>query len=332
MMYRNYLILLLFQSIFMASCSNGSQTQQPVDSQANLPEQDLEKQQPKARKAFQDTIELADSLIVQNMIYMPAGEIVIGSESGAPNEGPPFKTTVSGFYIDKHPVTVAEFREFIEYSHYKTEAERFGNSGVYDISRAEWLLIEGANWEYPLGQDQPKAFDNHPVTQVSWNDAVAYSQWAKKRLPTEIEWEYAARCGQNSTNKYVWGNEPKLDGRYMANTWQGSQYDMQGDDGFVYTSPVGTYDETACGLTDMAGNVWEWCQNTYVLYRGNNRPFTIDTNLKVIRGGSFMFDLAADNSYTVTYRMYNTKETSLFNTGFRCVKDIDSDSLQPVEQ
>ncbi|MDO9615760.1 MAG: SUMF1/EgtB/PvdO family nonheme iron enzyme [Bacteroidota bacterium] len=179
-----------------------------------------------------------------------------------------------------------------------------------------------ANWQYPMGKNAPKAEDNYPVTHVSWNDATAYTAWAGKRLPTETEWEYAARCGGRSHAKFSWGNELVQNGKYMANVWQGEDLTaQQGADGFALTSPVGSFPETSCGLTDMGENVWNWCSDVYTIYPGNNTPFQYNPEAKVIRGGSFFFDQNGENSYSISGRASNTQETSLFNTGFRCAMD-----------
>lgn len=248
----------------------------------------------------------------------------MGSGKGTPQQYPSRKVYVQAFEIDKYPVAVNEFRHFIEATGYRTDADKFGDSGVFDLNSFSWKLIPKANWEYPFGPNQAKAENNHPVTHVSWNDAVAYASWAGKRLPTEAEWEFAATCGGKSATFFSWGDQLVVNGKYMANVWQGSDfYTQQGEDGFVFTSPVGYYGETSCGMSDMGGNVWNWCSDVYKPYPGDTVGNPLNAELKSIRGGSFFFDQNGENSYSVTGRSSNTSETSLFNTGFRCAKDID---------
>lgn len=256
------------------------------------------------------------------MVYFEGGSFMMGSVNGIPNEQPVHKVEVQPFKIDKYPVTVGEFRRFAEATGYKTDADRFGDSGVYDFNIFSWALVPGANWQYPMGKNAPPVGDNYPVTHVSWNDATAYAAWAGKRLPTEAEWEYAARSGGKNNMKFSWGNELVQNGKYMANVWQGPYLKaLQGADGFAITSPVGSFPETSCGLTDMGGNVWNWCSDVYTLYPGNNAPFQHNPEAKVIRGGSFFFDQNGETSYSTAGRASNTQETSLFNIGFRCAED-----------
>lgn len=265
-----------------------------------------------------------ESINKSPMVYFEGGNFMMGSDKGTPQEQPVHQVEVKSFKIDKYSVTVNDFRLFLKATGYTTDAERYGDSGVFDFNTSNWILTPGANWEYPLGKNSPVAADNHPVTHVSWNDATAYAAWAGKRLPTEAEWEYAASCGGKSHAKFSWGNELIKDGKYMANVWQGSDLSSkQGADGFVLTSPVGNYGETPCGLSDMGGNVWNWCADTYKPYPGSNTPDPQNPDLKVIRGGSFFFDQNGENSYTTTGRASNTQETSLFNTGFRCAMDAE---------
>lgn len=258
------------------------------------------------------------------MIHFEGGTFTMGSEKGLSNEKPEHQVTVTSFYIERTPVTVADFRGFIKTTGYITDAENFGDAGVFNFNKNRWELVEGATWEYPFGPDGPKAQDNHPVTQVSWNDASAYAEWAGKRLPSEAEWEYAARCGGKNKSIYSWGNELIVDGKYQANVWQGDQLtDRQGADGFVFTSPVGYYGGTACGLTDMGGNVWNWCADIYQGYPGSEHHVQASGNIRSIRGGSFFFDANGKYSYTVSARSMNSIETSLFNTGFRCALNAE---------
>lgn len=255
------------------------------------------------------------------MIYFKGGTFMMGSEKGLPNEKPVHEVTVKPFYIDKSPVTVAQFRQFVEVTGYKTEAEIYGDSGVFNFEKQQWELLPGATWFKPFGPDGPIAEDNHPVTHVSWNDAMAFAKWAGKRLPTEKEWEYAARSGKNSGEKFSWGNEVSVNGNYFANTWQGTLDAPEKKDGFLFTSPVGAFGENEAGVTDMGGNVWQWCANNYKPYPGNNEPVREDPKVKVIRSGSFFYDANSDDSFSVSGRSMNSHETSLFNTGFRCAKN-----------
>lgn len=265
----------------------------------------------------------------EGMVYFEGGEITIGTNRGAPNEAPAHNTEVSSFYLDKHPVTVARFRKFVEATGYVTDAERFGNSGVFDVVGQRWKLVDGADWERPLGEEGPKAKDNHPVTQVSWNDAVAYCEWAGRRLPTEAEWEYAAKNGEDSRGRFPWGDTFKPEGEYKANIWQGRFPDSSKvEDGFFYTSPVGYYGETDAGLTDMSGNVWEWTGSTFELYPGNELVrYEYSPDNKAIRGGSFQCDSTFCFGFRVTARMFNSRETGLFHTGFRTAKSSEGKLL-----
>jgi len=256
------------------------------------------------------------------MVQFSGGTFIMGSNTGTPLEKPAHQVTVKAFKLDVAPVTVAEFAKFVAASAYVTEAEKFGDCGVYNPSIQNWELRKGAYWLYPQGREAAKAEMNHPVTQVSWNDAQAYCRWAKKRLPTEAEWEYAARNGGKSNTLYSWGNSLVVDGKYKANVWQGKDVQVkQGQDGFVFTSPVGYYGKTAAGLTDMGGNVWNWCEDTFQPYPGSGNDAPANQNTKVMRGSSFFFDPNLENSYTVSFRAGNTSETSLFNTGFRCASN-----------
>jgi sulfatase modifying factor 1 len=228
---------------------------------------------------------------------------------------------IKSFLLDKNLVTVAQFDEFVNATHYVTEAQRFGNGGVFDNDAHGWTLIDGADYHYPFGRDKPKAQPTHPVTQVSWNDAVAYAKWKGKRLPTQWEWEHAAKNGENSRQQYTWGQDLVVAGKYKANTWQGSfpSYNTV-EDGYAATSPVGAFGANKLGLTDMGGNVWQWCSDD-ILPQG--RDAEMDPAMrKVTRGGSFLCDPMVCHGFQVTGRSSSTPESSMVHIGFRCAKDI----------
>ncbi len=259
------------------------------------------------------------------MVAVPGGNTQIGAEDGTALEKPLFWARIEPFFMDEHPVTVAEFRKFIQATAYQTQAEQFGDAGMLDEKTKQWGLKKGANWAFPQGRDQPKAPDNHPVTQVSWNDATAYATWAGKRLPSEVEWEHAARNGVNTRFRYPFGNELTApDGKALANTWNGTfpHHDAV-TDGFHYTSPVGFFGKTPLGLTDMTGNVWEWCadwKQSYADVVAGKAPSAPTEKLQ--RGGSFLCEPGWCHGYRVSGRSFSTPETSLMHVGFRCVKSV----------
>lgn len=256
------------------------------------------------------------------MIFFPGGKIVVGANTGSERHQPPLEVEIQAFYMDKYPVTVEQFSEFVNATAYVTEAEKYGDSGVFDFKQGSWNLVKGTYWKFPLGPGKGEAKANHPVTHVSWNDAVAYCEWAGKRLPTEFEWEFAARNGKSNSPAFPWGDSEKSGNRFMANTWQGiSATEPKIEDGYLTTNPVGSFPPSPSGLFDLSGNVWEWCLNTFRPYPGSTFNLPPDENVKAIRGGSFMYDQLGSESYTVYGRSFNTVETSLFNTGFRCVVD-----------
>lgn len=257
------------------------------------------------------------------MVYFETKNIEIGCDGKdcKSNEVPKHNVKINSFYIDKNLVSVAQFSEFVKQQNYITEAEKFGNAGVFDIKFGEWKLVEKANWKFPQGINFPKAEQNHPVTQVSWNDACAYCLFLGKRMPTENEWEFAARNGKTNASRFSWGSQLVENQKYKSNVWQGKfpENNTQ-NDGFLFTSPIGFFGKTESGMTDMGGNVWQWCQDTYKLYPGNNEKFVIDTLYKAIRGGSFLCDSNECFSYRNTARNSCSKETSLMHIGFRCAK------------
>ena len=281
--------------------------------------------------------------VPDGMVYVPGGTTRIGIEPeelrALADQRPPgprhmwgrastpsFKATVDPFFLDVHPVTVAQFRSFVESTGFETQAERFGDAGVLDEQAGRWRLVQGATWRKPLGPDGPSASDTHPVTQVSWNDAEAYCAWKGRRLPTEIEWEHAARGAQDRRSHCSWGGACSRASRVQkANTWQG-RFPMRNtvEDGYRYTSPVGAFGETDLGLQDLAGNVWEWTASWYRPYSERNAPFTATPRSeRVQRGGSFLCHECG--GFYVFARSHATPETSLFQVGFRCAKDAPSD-------
>ena len=260
---------------------------------------------------------------VPGMVSFAGGKTRIGSEDGPPTERPQFTADVAPFLLDVHPVTVAEFARFVSATGFKTQSERLGESGVFDVATGKWSLVDGADWRHPRGPATPAAPDDHPVTQVSWNDAQAYCAWAGKRLPTEVEWEHAARGGRGGDHRYAWGDELVVGGRFKANTWQGHFPERNTvDDGYLYTSPVGVFGTNPEGLSDMGGNVWQWCADWYRPYADRDRPFTPTADSeKVIRGGSFLCDPTVCHGFRVTARGHTAPDTGLMHVGFRCARD-----------
>jgi formylglycine-generating enzyme len=217
------------------------------------------------------------------MVWVPGGEFLMGSEDFYPEECPVHRVAVEGFWVDEHPVTVAEFRRFVKTTGHVTWAERppdptdypgalpelmvpgslvfTGSTGPVDLSNIKnwWTWAPGADWRHPEGPGSTlDGRDRHPVTHVAFSDAQAYAAWAGKELPTEAEWEYAARGGLEG-KVFCWGDEFAPKGRMMANTWQG-EFPWQNLllDAYARTSPVKSFPPNGYGLYDMAGNVWEW--------------------------------------------------------------------------
>lgn len=281
-----------------------------------------------------------------NMILIPEGNFLMGNESdlGFPQdgEGPVRKVELDPFYIDESAVTNAEFFHFVNTTGYKTEAETYGWSFVFhslvpdhliDLSLQSpvgtpwWKKVDGAYWQNPQGPgtDIDNVMD-HPVVHISWNDASEYCSWTGKRLPTEAEWEYAAR-GKLTQNTYPWGNELTPNNVHMCNIWQGEFPSKNSqEDGYTGTAPAKAFYPNAYGIYNMVGNVWEW-QSDWFDTTFPTEPILVNPigptegNLKTIKGGSYLCHESYCNRYRVAARSSNTPDSSTGNLGFRCVKD-----------
>ncbi len=277
------------------------------------------------------------------MVRLPGGNFLMGTndEEGFPadGEGPIREVSIAPFNIDETTVTNRQFEAFIKATHYKTDAERYGWSFVFYGLLSEtmrnvhpqvaaqtpwWCAIPGATWQHPGGKDSDilKKID-HPVVQVSWNDALAYCQWSGRRLPTEAEWEYAARGGLVQ-KRFPWGDELTPHGEHHCNIWQGHFPDYNSlEDGYLGTAPAKSFPPNNFGLYNMSGNVWEWC-NDWFSPDFHQRDIRIDPKgpadgtSKVIRGGSFLCHHSYCNRYRVAARSSNTPDSSSSNMGFRC--------------
>ncbi len=252
-------------------------------------------------------------------VMIPAADTQIGDDRAPSSERPQFSLHVDAFRMDRTPVTVAQFRRFVEETGYATDAEGAGSSGVLSKGEGGWVDVGGANWRFPRGPQKEAAADDHPVTQVSWNDAKAFCSAYGLRLPTEFEWERAARMGQTPDGTvFEAGTRISVDAKFRVNVWQGIFPVLDtGEDGYLGTSPVGAFGEAPSGLTDMAGNVWEWTASSYLPY-----PAPVKENRsgpeRVQRGGSFLCSPDLCDGFRATARSHSTPETALMHVGFRC--------------
>jgi len=275
------------------------------------------------------------------MVYVPGGAVHVGSDDGGEDERPVFAARVQPFFLDRNPVTIARFRRFVDATAYVTDAERLGDAGIMDSGSGQWVLVSGATWRLPLGAQGSAPPDDHPVTQVSWNDAAAYARWAGRRLPTEVEWEHAARGAVDSRARYSWGDRLVVNGRHMANTGElaattdtavmgvaapalrTAHQHASAEDGHLLTSPVGAFGASELGLTDLGGNVWEWTASWYRLYAERDAPFApTPASERVQRGGSFLCSTDFCHGFRPSARAHATPETSLFHVGFRTAADV----------
>ncbi len=299
-----------------------------------------------------EPIVFADTGRTEGMIELPGGTFLMGTDSPeafpADGEGPVRSVTVKPFFIDACCVTNVQFQCFVEATGYVTDAERFGWSFVFQgllpkkfaqrlaknnavVGLQWWLGVPGAYWRRPEGErSNIKDRMDHPAVHVSWNDAVAYCRWAGKRLPTEAQWEYAARGGLEQ-NTFAWGNELTPGGKHSCNIWQGKFPEHNtAEDGYVGTCPADAFPANGFGLYNVAGNVWEWIHDWFSPdHHKHDTPATRDNPTgpdtgaqKVQKGGSFLCHRSYCNRYRVAARMFNTPDTSASNTGFRCVRDV----------
>jgi sulfatase modifying factor 1 len=299
-----------------------------------------------------------------DMAWIPGGVFLMGSDRHYPEEAPAHRVKVDGFWIDRHTVTNAQFRRFVEATGHVTLAEKPANAADYPGAKPEllvpssvmfrkasgpiglgnpyewWTYEAGADWRHPRGRSSSlQGLWNHPVVHVAFEDAAAYASWAGKELPTEAEWEFAARGGLEGAD-YVWGDEFTPQGRQMANTWQGEfPWQNQLEDGYEWTAPVGSFPPNGYGLHEMAGNVWEWTTDWYREHgkiakacctldnpRGgdpdqSHDPRTPEVRIprRVMKGGSYLCAPNYCQRYRPAARMAQPIDTSTCHLGFRCV-------------
>jgi sulfatase modifying factor 1 len=261
------------------------------------------------------------------MVLVRGGAFVIGDEwPDALPDAPPRTVKLSAFHIDRQEVTNREFAAFVAATRFVTTAEQEGGGWVYRAGARDWQFVQGASWKHPLGPGSSiESADDHPVVLVSWYDAAAYAAWAGKRLPTEAEWEVAARAGvPASFQKRAVRSAPSS---ADANTWQGHWPNRNAlEDGFFYTAPVGSFRPNALGLFDMLGNVWEWTADWYD--GGEYRPATqagasapAGETLRVAKGGSWFCSPNYCGAYRPGFRGKSPPARAFNNVGFRCAAD-----------
>jgi sulfatase modifying factor 1 len=301
----------------------------------------------------------------EGMSWIPGGTFWMGCDHPGMEDARPYHLVyVDGFWMDKTEVTNEEYARFVKATGYVTIAERKPDAKDFPGAPPEnlvpgavvfappnrpvrldnhyqwWTYLPGANWRHPEGpKSSLKGREKHPVVHVAYPDAVAYAEWAGKRLPTEAEWEFAARGGQDR-KIYVWGDEIKPGGRWMANIWQGHfPNEDRGEDGYRSTAPVAAFPVESFGLYDMSGNVWEWCSDWYrpdyyqtLAAAGvpRNPPGPADsfdpqepgTKKRVNRGGSYLCSDEYCSRYVLGSRGKGDVDTGTSNLGFRCVRAV----------
>ena len=297
-----------------------------------------------------------------DMVFIAGGEFTMGSDRHYPEEAPAHRVAVDDFWMDRCTVTNKQFRRFVEETGYVTFAEKPANAADYPGAQPEmlvpssvmfrkppgpvdlrnqyhwWTYVPGADWRHPRGPGSTlQGLWDHPVVHVAFEDAEAYARWVGKALPTEAEWEFAARGGLEGA-AFVWGDEFTPGGKHVANTWQGDfPYHNLCEDRFEQTAPVGSFPANGYGLFDMAGNAWEWTSDWYSAHHGASvhccgeaagdaRERSFDPRVpdvkiprKVMKGGSFLCAPNYCQRYRPAARMAQPVDTSTCHLGFRCV-------------
>ena len=368
-MKRRLIFYVIIPALVVYSCQSSETAQQlKEDSLAhcasNLPSRF-------ATDSSQVKITAPDSSSKKGMVWIPGGKFLMGAsdDQARQDEYPQHNVQVPGFWMDATEVTNLQFAEFVKATGYITTAERKPDweelkkqvppgtpkpadsllvaaslvftppSSPVPLTDASiwWRWVTGASWKHPEGPSSTvEGKGNYPVVQVSWDDAMAYAKWAGKRLPTEAEWEFAARAGF-SNQPYTWGSEGVDNGKQKANIWQGRFPDInKAEDGYKGAAPVKSFESNRYGLYDMAGNVWEWCSDWYradyyqqfspnvltMAPKGPESSYDPEEPLipkRTVRGGSFLCHASYCASYRVSARMKTSPDTGLEHTGFRCV-------------
>lgn len=311
---------------------------------------DEAQQAPDSKPAQLEVIDASQINPPDSMVSLPGGSFLMGTDYASgfreDGEGPIRSVTLSPFAIDCYPVTNREFAAFVDASGYRTEAERFGWSFVFwahiPPDRQEelvadtaalapwWFQAPGAFWKQPEGPGSNlEERWTHPVVHVSWNDAAAYASWASKTLPTEAQWEFAARGGLEQ-KLFPWGDELTPGGQHLCNIWQGNfPFEDTGEDGYSGPCPVDAFPANGHGVYSVTGNVWEWCADWFQIPDPSELELRdpvgpLDGSNKVMKGGSFLCHASYCDRYRVAARTSNTPDSSASNIGFRCVRRLEA--------
>lgn len=275
------------------------------------------------------------------MSLIPGGKYFVGTNEEvfkSDHEGPEREVEIKQFYLDKFAVSNADFKEFVEATGYKTEAEKFEDSFVFKLLLSEetqqeyedfrvaaapwWYKIKGADWKHPEGPESNiEDRMNHPVIHVSWNDAVKYCSWKNKRLPTEVEHEIACRGGKRG-KLFPWGNKLMPNDVHLMNIWQGEfPHTNTAEDGYIATSPVDEFRQNDYDLYSIIGNVWEWTSDYWE--EKDKTKEDPGTRNRARKGGSYLCHKSYCYRYRCAARSENTEDSSAGNLGFRCAKDFE---------